>query len=154
MIQRIQTVYLLAIIILIALCIYMPIVDMSTSDGTVYQFTMKGYFELRGGVKQMVQPLTSLVVSGYLLMGLLLVTIFLYKVRRLQMRLSIYAIAMQIGLGFIFLYVIKSVKNELDATVYYHVNILFPFIGAILSYLAFRSIKKDEEMVRSYDRIR
>jgi hypothetical protein len=154
MIQRIQSIYLLGIIILMALCMYMPIAELSTPDGNLYQFTMKGFIELHGDAKVQVQSLISLQVSGYLMIGLALVTIFLYKARRLQMRLSIYSIVLQIGLGFIFLYIIKSVKNELGGSVYYHVNVLFPFIGAILAYLAFRAIKKDEETVKSFDRIR
>lgn len=154
MIQRIQSLYLLGSAILIALCIYIPIVELSGSTGEIYQFTMKGYYALHGNEKEMVQPLVSLAVAGYLMLGLLLVTIFLYKARRIQMRLSIYAMVLQLGLGFIFLYITKSVKTELAASVYYHLTVLFPFIGAILTFLAFRSIKKDEEMVKSYDRIR
>lgn len=155
MIQRIQSIYLLAIIILMALCIYMPIAEFTTSSGQLYQFSMAGFFELYGNVKgQQIQSLTSLMVSGYLMIGLALVTLFLYKVRRLQMRLAIYSIILLIGMGFIFLYIIKSVKNEMGGSVYYHVNVLFPFIGAVLAYLAFRSIKKDEETVKSFDRIR
>lgn len=154
MIQRIQSIYLLGIIILMALCIYMPIAELSMPDGNLIQFTMKGFIEIHGDTKELVQPLISLQVSGYLMIGLALVTIFLYKARRLQMRLSIYSVILQVGLGFIFLYIIKSVKTEMGASVYYHINVLFPFIGAILAYLAFRSIKKDEEMVKSFDRIR
>ena len=154
MIQRIQSIYLLGIIILMALCIYMPIAELSMPDGNLIQFTMKGFIEIHGYTKELVQLLISLQVSGYLMIGLALVTIFLYKARRLQMRLSIYSVILQVGLGFIFLYIIKSVKTEMGASVYYHINVLFPFIGAILAYLAFRSIKKDEEMVKSFDRIR
>lgn len=154
MIQRVQSIYLLGIIILMALCMYMPVAELSTPGGDLYQFSMKGFVQLHGDIKEQVQPIISLQVSGYLLMGLALVTIFLYKARRLQMRLSIYSIVLQLGLGFIFLYILKSVKSDLGGSVYYHINVLFPFIGAILAYLAFRSIKKDEETVKSFDRIR
>jgi peptidoglycan/LPS O-acetylase OafA/YrhL len=154
MIQRIQSIYLLGAIVLLVLCFFYPIAELSIAEGDIFQFSMKGFYILHGDTKEIVQPLLSLTISGYLMVGLLVVILFLYKVRRMQMRLAIYSMVLLLGINFIFLYIIHNVKAELKATAYYHVTILFPFIGAILIYLAFRSIKKDEELVKSYDRLR
>ena len=47
-----------------------------------------------------------------------------------------------------------NLKTKLQYTVNFNVTALFPLIGAIIVYLAERRIKKDEDLVRSLDRIR
>jgi len=57
-------------------------------------------------------------------------------------------------IGMIFYY-IWVVKNQLDgASILYQWRIVLPPIIAILLYLAFRRIRRDELMVKAYDRIR
>jgi hypothetical protein len=44
--------------------------------------------------------------------------------------------------------------TTLEAEAYFTLFSAFPVISAILTYLGFRGVKKDEELIRSYDRIR
>ncbi len=49
---------------------------------------------------------------------------------------------------------IAQLKQELGMVASYKLPCVFPLIGAVLVFLAYRGIKKDEELVKSYDRIR
>jgi len=45
-------------------------------------------------------------------------------------------------------------QDEINGETFYLYPLAFPVVAAILTFLAFRGVKKDEELVRSYDRIR
>jgi hypothetical protein len=49
---------------------------------------------------------------------------------------------------------IFHIKNEIGGTIVYNYPLVFPLIAVILTYLGFRGIRKDELLVRSYERIR
>jgi hypothetical protein len=42
----------------------------------------------------------------------------------------------------------------MEITVIWQIKAIFPLVSAILAWLAYRSILKDDLMVRSYDRLR
>jgi hypothetical protein len=95
-------------------------------------------------------------------MGIItLITIFLYKNRPLQMNIIKGFLFIGIGgLGLIG-YVIKNVVdifgNNDTAKGIFTMNIVGfipPFLSLIFSVLAYRAIKKDEDLVRSSDRLR
>jgi len=44
--------------------------------------------------------------------------------------------------------------RKIDVKVIWQVKALFPLVSAILAWLSYRSILKDDLMVRSYDRLR
>jgi len=79
--------------------------------------------------------------------------IFLYKNRVLQYKLTNLLIVFNIfivGLFFIFSYV----KEGTTGTISYQFGAFLPLISAVFAYLAAHFIKKDEQLVRSADRIR
>jgi hypothetical protein len=59
-----------------------------------------------------------------------------------------------LGIQGIIIYVIYSSSSKLNAEVFLEYSVILPIISAILHLLAFKYIKKDEELVRSADRIR
>lgn len=142
MIQRIQSVYLLVVSVLFAVLAFTPLAS----------------FSLAG--KSVLITDSSLLICYYLLVSLAVVvaalaltTIFLYKKRMVQVKLSFLNLVLILAtypLMAIYLFIARSA--DLD----FHVNlvVLFPLISAILNYLAIRAIKKDEELVRSVNRIR
>ena len=84
--------------------------------------------------------------------GVSLITIFLFKNRKLQMSLSIVAIvATVIGLGLGLFSFLNDSANEQAAL---GLGSLLPILMIIFSFLGWRSIKKDESLVRSMDRLR
>jgi len=44
--------------------------------------------------------------------------------------------------------------RKIDVTVIWKVKVVFPLISALLAWMAYRSILKDELVVKSYDRLR
>jgi hypothetical protein len=83
-----------------------------------------------------------------------LATLFLYKKRTLQIKLC------KINLGVSFLYIIGLVALLLSITQNSNIkssiqlSILIPFINIVLLFLAMKGMKKDDDLVKSIDRIR
>ena len=88
-----------------------------------------------------------------------IVTIFLFNKRKLQITLSKLNLLLYLGVIFTVFY---SAENALDfikqeppeAHIEYKIGAILPILSVILVFLASRAIKKDEELVRSADRIR
>lgn len=150
MIQRIQTLYLLLVVILgTLLCFFSPV-----------QFLMPeatDYVDLHAFDKW---PLAVMSVSIPLLA---LVIIFLFKRRLLQARLNIVNVILCLGYyALVALYVAFVVKGyePIDATVlagaewYLNVWAAIPLVNIVLTMMATRRILKDEALVRAADRLR
>ena len=88
--------------------------------------------------------------------GLLaLVTIFLYKNRKLQFRLSILGIFLSIGIIALEYFFVESFKKEnLIVSGTYQLGALLPIVMAVLFIFASRGIYRDERLVKSVDRLR
>lgn len=87
--------------------------------------------------------------------ALALASIFLYKNRRLQMRLTIFAFIanlLAIVLGVIFF--IQASPAIGDRNVHDAAGMYLPIATFIFTLLAYRFISKDEKLVKSMDRLR
>ena len=136
MIQRIQSVYLLLVTILLVVAICMPVGQFIGADG-VFQSTW-GLF-------------------GILLLSALVAfcTIFLFRNRMLQIRMTIFSSILLIGYYIAFCVFMFILKGDLDAmTFQLGWALCLPVVAIILNYLAFRAIYKDEVMVKAADRLR
>ena len=152
MLQRVQTLYLLGVFILIVLMFTGPIADFSTGAG-VLSMKHSGIFNSQGEKMQLsTWPLT---LFFSLVAGLSFLNIFSYKKRVRQMRLCIFLILVSFGMvGIMFYYTwVSGIKFETTQTLYQW-RFVIPPIAIVLLYLAFRGIRKDELMVKAYDRIR
>ena len=134
------------------LMFFFPLLRYIDPNSNIYELTYFGIRNIETGdhlVKAI--PLTILLAVIILL---LLITIFSYKNRILQMRLSVFSILLMLGsLGLIYFYSLHG-KNKTGGEIFYLYPLVFPAVSAILTFLAFKGVKKDEELVRSYDRIR
>ncbi|MFA5444122.1 MAG: DUF4293 domain-containing protein [Bacteroidales bacterium] len=81
---------------------------------------------------------------------LLAVTIFLFKARKIQIRLCIYTSLIMLGLQVW----IGAVYFKNMANVRFPVTTVFPLVSIILVILALRAIGSDEALVQSYNRLR
>ena len=154
MIQRIQTVYLLIAEILIGALFFVPFAEIAGKEGSIYRFDIKGIY-LEGVQKsEIIYSSLPLVLLWAVSLILILITIFLYKNRILQMRISTINIFILLGLGGLIFYYVWSGAKLLMGVYSLTIYLVFPVIAAILIYLAIRAISKDEELVRSIDRIR
>lgn len=149
MIQRIQSLYLLLASGAYGSLFALPFLTTSpTNSATIVP-------QLSDGVLNLFDNFGLLGLTG-LGSVLALVTIFLYKNRNLQGKLT--GLGLLAGILLIILAVVaaQSVKTVIpaDGSVQYGAGFGAPLIGMLLFWLAGRAIKKDEQLVRSMDRLR
>lgn len=152
MLQRPQTLYLLGVFILSLILITGPLARFSL-DGVEFLLRHSGLASVEG--EKLSLATWPLSVIFILVATLSFINIFLYRQRVVQMRICIYLILVGLGMiGMIFYYIWVS-KNQLEgASVLHQWRVVLPLIIAIMLYLAFRRIRRDELLVKAYDRIR
>ncbi|MEI6312369.1 MAG: DUF4293 domain-containing protein [Bacteroidota bacterium] len=135
MIQRIQSIYLGMVCVITGGFINLPIYYADGNPILPYQNI----------VLSIVVAITALLAIG---------TIFLYKNRKLQMKLT--WVGMILGLSMILLsigdYLSFITKTTLGKNISY--GFIFPIAIIFLFFMAWRGISKDEKLVRSMDRLR
>lgn len=152
MIQRIQTLYLLIITVLSSIILFNPVAGLTlNSDMSNFQLGLNGLVNSQNEVVASVWALSAINV---LIPAISLITIFLFKKRILQIRLSFINIVLMAGFyGILFIYLWQFGKN-LEAKWYLNFISSFHLVNIILSFLAIRSIGKDEALVKSLNRLR
>ena len=152
MLQRIQTVYLLIITVLMMLVLFMPLALMQGGE-LFYTFDVMGLSAIKEPV-ELLYPTWALVALTGVSALLALITIFLYKNRVLQIRLCVFNTVLMLGFYALFAFYTLNFKADLQAELMVKIALSFPLIGLILNYLAIRSIGADEMLVRSLNRLR
>ncbi|MDD2437771.1 MAG: DUF4293 domain-containing protein [Massilibacteroides sp.] len=153
MLQRIQTVYLLLVAGILLSLFFLPLAVLK-SDDTFYSFDVFGLSTLLGE-KELVYPTWGLAALAAISLLLALGTIFLYKKRILQIRLTIFNSILLLGFYGLFvftLYMFKGHITGLNWSVKF--AMAFPAVCIVLNYLAIRNIGADEALVRSLERLR
>lgn len=150
MIQRIQTVYLLVVTILLVLCICLPVGTFIGVDYSLSEFHNL-YIQLASGEKDFAPwaLFAILCVSSVLSFG----TIFLFKKRMLQIRLTVFSTILLIGYYVTFITFIFMLKGD-KAVFSFAWPACLPLVAIILNWLTIRAIGKDEVLVKAYDRLR
>lgn len=151
MIQRIQTVYLLLTTLVAALFLSGNIIYFN--NGATLRLTAITQKISGAGVDKFeyIWPLTALLVIVPLLSFFL---IFLYKGRKIQMRLTLLLVMLiLLTIGVCGYYVWNYIKTSLTDIAFSY-KLILPPLMLIFSILAYRGIRKDEDIVRSYDRLR
>ena len=150
MIQRVQTLYLLAVVILGIALVWLPVVELvgpeEAAELQIWELSALGGAPLQG--------VWGLLVTTLLIPVLALVDIFLYKKRILQARLNIFTVLLCIGYYGVLAIYIWLAKMSLGADWHILPCASFPLLCMILTLMATRAILKDEALVRAADRIR
>lgn len=129
-----------------------PIADFSTSDGLL-SLKHSGIFDQDG--EKLVLQTWPLTLFFALVSGLAFLNIFSYKNRVRQMRLCIFLMLISVGMVGIMFYYTWVARTTFESTqTLYQWRFVIPLIVIVLLYLAFRGIRKDELLVKAYDRIR
>ncbi|MBL0103568.1 MAG: DUF4293 domain-containing protein [Bacteroidetes bacterium] len=149
MLQRIQTLFLLGAVILSGLLFIVPISELLSTgpaDATTGLPTIINTFILKTN--------SILVILNSAVAALAFFAIFLYKRRNVQIRIANLAMLLNlILLGLIF-FATDSMSSIDNAKTHFLYGIYLPVIATIFFYAAIRFIKRDEELVRSADRLR
>lgn len=154
MIQRIQTLYLLLASIAIGLLFFFPVTELLVDKQFLFLFRYRGLYELKDGAEILSIHSVPLALLFSINLLLSLITIFLYKNRNLQMRICIINILLLLGSLGLMYYYIRIAFSGFEAVTHYTIFALMPVIAAILIFMAYRGIRKDELLVRSVERIR
>ena len=149
MIQRIQTLYLLGVLVLLALCAHFPVTVLTDAQGKVAALSLIGIVHSSGNL---FLHLLLLIILGISVI-LDIICIFLYKKRKIQMKQCMINIFLLVGLNLLLFVQLLMLKMS-GIAVLYRLPIIFPLLCAVFTYLAYRGIKKDDELVKSYDRLR
>lgn len=154
MIQRIQTIYLLIVVILLSITLLTPFAYFM---GNGEQFILYVY-ALKSDSGEVVFPTLYAAVLPVLSLILPLVTLFLYKRRMLQVRLCVVEMILLVG-SISIMAIHYFLSDRLFSELVYSsqglkVSFALPFIALIFAWLAVRAIFKDELLIRSLDRIR
>lgn len=150
MLQRIQTVFLLlaAAAMLIATVTPLAIFNYNT-DLAVFE-ALGIYLN-----DQLSDSTWGLFIIGAISSVLALITVFLFKNRILQMRISLFNIILMIGFYLYFGFIVYTLASS--ESLHFQkigVGIIMPIIAIIFSILAIRKIGADEALVRSLNRLR
>ncbi|MBL4624279.1 MAG: DUF4293 domain-containing protein [Flavobacteriales bacterium] len=147
MIQRIQSVYLFGVAIVSVVLFFVPF-------GVVSGYTLTAT-ELSNGqeILKNTYPLAGIIAVGIVLA---VATVFMYKNRRIQIKLCTLSMILQAGILVVALFhYLDGAAAELgDEMPQYAMGTYLPAVGMILSYLASKAIKKDDDLVKSVDRLR
>lgn len=153
MLQRIQTLYLLAALAFCIGCLCSPIAHfLVTGTGEPVHMYNLWLTDAQGAHLFSYCPV---------LMALLLITstalvfdIFLFARRTLQMRLATFCITLLAAWCIAYGILVYLLAGEMQATWRPHWTAALPPAALILVCLAFRGIHRDEMLVRSLDRLR
>ena len=150
MIQRIQTVFLLLAIVALGLFLGLPLI---TVEAPQFSDSTKG-FEVTHTLPFMSQPYIYFINAILLLtaIGFTLISIFLYKKRSLQTLLCWFAILVIVSAQAFVFYKYQT-KVFIGDVVFREWNV-FSAVAVVLEILAIVYIRKDEEKIRSLDRLR
>lgn len=156
MIQRIQSLLLLISACALSVCMFTPVWT-ATSEGATY--TLNSY--KLSVVHETISTEKFTIYTAALIIASILLTIFIilkFNNRTLQMRLNMMNTLLICMIEGLFFWNIRDIKLLLIGTAEFteHFGIAFymPLLALVLSFYAGKRIQKDEELVKSVDRIR
>lgn len=152
--QRIQTVYLFIAIVLNALLFKLNIASLKWEESS-YNFGLMGLQNAEG---EMIYSSVTLAVVCAVSILVSFIIIVLFKKRQLQIKLAQLNLLIQAALVALILFMVDDAVAALGNTegisISYGAGTFVSLIPILFIYLAIRSIKKDDALVRAADRIR
>lgn len=157
MIQRIQSVYLLMAILFNLGMAFLPVFSINEPDLNlrVYAFT-QSVTDVSGITVTKPAPLLIL-LSVLVAIVATVSVIFMYKDRKKQIRLCYLLYLLQfiiVLLATVWITTTYHISLSELSTKAHPLSMIFPLVSMWWVFIAQRAIKKDEELVRSVDRIR
>jgi hypothetical protein len=144
MIQRIQTLFLLASAVVLGLLFWIPL---ATSNRPSVQFLSDSVFNIMDHPALIALTCLGIIVS--------LVAIFLYRKRPVQLKAGYFIIMVSILLPVIsFILFTNASAQAGDVEIYDKPGLYLPAGSIVLTAIANYFIRKDEKLVKSMDRLR
>ena len=155
MIQRIQSLYLVLVSLLSLLLFRGSYLIFSEKTGNVIKVVFAGIIRDSSGMEpQIIQPLYLYSALLILIPLISLIALFLYKNRKFQSWLVLSLIVFVILQLTLSVHYYSLIAETYGASFKPGFMMLIPVVLLVFLILAYRGIKKDDEMVKSYDRLR
>ncbi len=140
MIQRQQTLWLLLAAIAASLTFKFPF---ATGERLIENTAMKKLIELNAGDNfyALILTIASVIIAT--------ITIFLFKDRKMQLKLCIIGLLISIGTLAVYILEMKKLISGIPA-----IWALLPVAVIVSYFMSFRLIRKDEKLVKSLDKLR
>ncbi|HUX57988.1 MAG TPA: DUF4293 family protein [Bacteroidales bacterium] len=155
MIQRLQSLYLSLTILLPLLFLKGSFLTFIDKSGSAIKITFNGIVKVTDTqgfeLVEKLLPLSTLII---VIPVLSLITLLLYKNRKIQKLFAVIIIVLASGLIVISAYYSFTICNNYSTAVILGVKMGIPILILILSILAYNGIRKDDRLVKSYDRLR
>lgn len=154
MIQRLQSFYLLLTTLLGILFLSGEIVRFSDGMNELF-INIQGLGKLAGNSGTgIIEKNLHFTILMLLAPALSLVIIMFYKKRKLQLKLTLILILLILIEIIAVAHYSFHIINTMGAELIFSTKLIIPVLMLVLAILAYRGIKKDENLVRSYDRLR
>lgn len=150
MIQRIQSLYLLLTTLLSFLFLKGEILTFSDSSGSAIHLNISGIYRTSDLIESSWMP--AIIIFLIPLLAILIIALF--KKRTLQLLLSKILISIILGLILGLTFYAYALAEQFNAKLVPGFMMAVPVLQLIFSFLAYRGIKKDDNLVKSYDRLR
>jgi hypothetical protein len=155
MIQRIQTVYLLLIVILSGITVFSPLADLiDKTNNLIYLVDFNGISLIKVTGNIVESTIWGLVFVSAVIPIIALITIFSYKNRVKQIRLTVINMIFMITFYFLLMLYLWLACVRLHTDWHLRLAAVLPLVNLVLSYLAIGGMGKDEKLVKSLDRLR
>ena len=155
MILRIQSLYLFIITLLSSLLFSGSILNFITGSGAVIKITFANVVKsMQGSGLEVIEKLIPLSFIIVLIPLVSLITIILFKKRNIQLRFALLLIILCILLVVALIHGSITTISKQNASLVPGFKMIVPVVNLILSFLAYLGIKKDDRLVKSYDRLR
>ncbi len=154
MIQRIQSVYLALALLSMALMFAFKVAGVNSAEGEVV-LTIYGVTLADAALNLPILAI-PLYVYTLLIIAVLLVQLLMFRNRKTQMTIGRVSYLLILGFVVLVYFAADQMTQLVVATdeLRYGAGVYFPVAAVAFVFLANRSIKKDEELVRSLDRLR
>jgi len=155
MIQRIQSLYLLLTSLSSLLFLKGSILKFFNTPETILMLNFSGLWQLTEGANLVLirnQIVLPVIITAAIVLPVII--IFFFKNRKLQLRLIMILIITGALLTALIVYLTVSISVTYDVHMHLVIRMFLPLIILLFSLLAYMGIKKDENLVRSYDRLR
>lgn len=160
MIQRIQSLYLLLAMTALSVMFFFPLAVVNPMGDMPSFLNMTGVSGFMEGYTATQYWFIGFAVLAVLLLACMAFILFSYKNRMWQIRLArIVSFVLVLFVGVLLLGLDQAAGGmfpgrEEASLVQYRWPVYMPLVALVFMWLALRSIRKDEELVRSSDRLR
>jgi Domain of unknown function (DUF4293) len=154
MIQRIQSIWLLISAISSGFMMNGAIINFISKNGPKYVIGFSGICRINDTGKEVIGGFVPLAALIIIILLISIISIFLFKSRYIQKAGAIILIAFSICLIIMLAYSSIILMKNNNAELVPGIKMFLPLIILLSGIFAFRGISRDENLIKSYDRLR